>query len=73
MTLNLDSQPIELTCPGCGKKFQEKIGRLKHNPTLPCPGCKTPIRIDANKLRKAIESIQKSADTLGRNLGKLFK
>ena len=73
MKLDLDSRGIELTCPSCGQKFPEKIGRLKHNPTLPCPGCKTPIHIKADQLRRSIETVQKDLDTLGRNLGKLFK
>jgi transcription elongation factor Elf1 len=73
MKLNLDSQPIELTCPGCSKKFSEQIGRVKHSPTITCPGCRQPIKLDAHQLRRSIDTVQKSLDQLGRSLRKLGK
>jgi len=73
MKLNLDSQPIDITCPGCGKKFSEQIGRVKHSPTLTCPGCRHVFRLDAHQLRRRIDAVQKAADQLGRSLGKLGK
>lgn len=73
MKLDLDSQPIDITCPSCGKKFGEKIGRVKHSPTLDCPGCRRQIKLEAHELRRSIDAIQKSLDKLGRSLGKLGK
>lgn len=68
MKLDLDSHTITITCPGCGKKLNEKIGRLKNNPTLTCPGCSNLITIDAHELRSGIQSVQKSLDDLTRSL-----
>ena len=59
MKLDINSQAITLTCPTCKKKFDEKIGRLKQNPTLTCRGCKALITIDANQLRRDIDAIEK--------------
>ena len=73
MKLNIDSQPIEIPCPSCGKKLNEQIGRVKRSPTLTCPGCRQSFALDANQLRRVLESAQKAADQLGRSLGKLGK
>jgi len=39
MALNFDSKELEISCPQCGHKFIERIGRLKGDPSIPCPGC----------------------------------
>lgn len=73
MKLDIDGQSITLTCPGCGKKFDEKIGRLKGHTTLPCRHCRAEIRIDATELRRKVDAIKKAANPLGAALGKLGK
>ena len=73
MKLNIDSQPIEIPCPSCGKKLNEQIGRVKRSPTLTCPGCRQSFTLDAHQLRRVLESVQKAADQLGRSLGNLGK
>ena len=73
MKLNLDSHAITLTCPGCGKKFDEKIGRLKNNPILACPGCQSPVTIKADELRLGIQAVQKSLDDFARTLSDFGK
>lgn len=73
MKLDIDSHAITIACPSCGKKFDEKIGRLKRDPNLTCPGCQTTITVDAAKLRSGIQSAQKSLDRFGRALQKLGK
>lgn len=69
MKLDLGSQPIDITCPGC----REKIGSVKRNSTLPCLGCRHPIRLDTHELRRSIDAIQKTLDQLGRARAKLSK
>lgn len=73
MKLDIDSQPITFACPGCQKKITEKIGRLKHDPKLTCPGCGQSLLIEAKELRRGIESAQKSLDGLASSLRKLGK
>ncbi len=73
MKLDIDGHAVTLTCPSCGKKFDEKIGRLKHDPTLTCPGCLQPVRIEAEQLRRGIQSVQESLNKLTRTLGKIGK
>ncbi len=66
MNLNLDSHTLELSCPGCSKKFKETIGRLKNNPDIPCPGCGATIHIEADQLRNGIQAIQDYLASFGR-------
>ena len=37
---------FDLTCPDCGRKFQETLRRLQDNPSVTCPGCGQ--KIDVN-------------------------
>lgn len=73
MKLDLDSQPITFPCPGCKKKITEKIGRLKRDPKITCPGCGQGILIDGKELRRGIDAAQKSLDSVAASLRKLGK
>jgi DNA-directed RNA polymerase subunit RPC12/RpoP len=73
MTLNFDSSNIELTCPQCAHKFKQRIGRLKNDQDIPCPGCGKPIRIEAKGLRDALKAADISLADFKRMSGKLFK
>ena len=51
---------IDLTCPGCGRKFQQALSRLKKNARIPCPGCHQAITIEgdgANKVSGALQGM----------------
>jgi hypothetical protein len=62
MKINLDSQVIELTCPHCGHKLQESIGKLKTNPTLICGKCQGRVKIDVNNMsRRVFGSVEQNA------------
>jgi len=71
--LDLDSQVLPFPCTGCGKEIKEKIGRLKKNPSLVCPVCRSTIHVKADELLKAIQTIEKELDKLRVTLSKGFK
>lgn len=73
MKLDLDSNIITLTCESCDKKIKETFGRIKNKKTMTCPGCRKTFVIDADKFRRGLESVQKSADGIGRALRNLGK
>lgn len=73
MNMNFDSASIELTCPKCAHKFKERVGRLKNNPTLPCPKCRSAITIKAEGLRDGLKAAEKSIADFKASLGKRFK
>ena len=68
-----DDSPIELTCPNCGHKFSERLGKLKNSPTLACPGCQTPITIDASQLDATVKQVDKKLADFGKALGRFGK
>lgn len=69
----LDNEFADLTCPQCGHKFKERLGKLKANPTLACPGCQVAIPIEADKLRVSLQKVDKSLADLQRTARRLFK
>ena len=69
----LDNETAELTCPQCGHKFKERLGKLKLNPTLTCSKCKVSIPIDANQVRQLMQKIDKSVADIQRAAGRIFK
>lgn len=71
--MNFDSTSIDIECPTCLQQFSEQIGRLKQNPTLNCPVCQQPIRIDATGLSQGLQSVENQLDDLSRALKKLGK
>ena len=73
MKLDLDSRSIEFPCPHCGQELNETIGRLKSNPQLTCTECGKTFGVDADELRKGIDTVQKSLDDFGAMLRKLGK
>lgn len=73
MKVNLDSQKMDITCPHCGHKFKELIGRLKRDPHLTCAGCRKGFDTNAADLRKVIKSIQDRAEKLSRDIEKMFR
>jgi ribosomal protein S27E len=44
----MDSNWLDIQCPGCGHKFARTWGSLRGNPTLNCPGCGESIAIEGN-------------------------
>ncbi|UEP31270.1 MULTISPECIES: hypothetical protein [unclassified Burkholderia] len=71
MTINFDSHRVDVSCPKCNKKVSETLGRLKRDPTLTCPSCKSDIRIDASQFRETERALNKQIEDLKKSLGKL--
>ena len=76
MTGFLDNHQIDIGCPKCGHKIKERLGRLKNNPLLRCPGCGTDIQINAGGpggLRTGLQKMDNAFTGLQRSLKKLGK
>ena len=59
-----DDQQLTFECPGCGHQLTESIGRLKLNPQLTCSGCGKTIQVEADDLRRGLDSAEKALDEL---------
>ena len=68
-----DDKQFTLQCPGCGADLYESIGRLKTNPQLLCSGCGKTIQIEADDLRRGLDSAEKTLDEFHRSVSKMFK
>ena len=62
--MDLTKHEAELTCPGCGRKFKQPLARLVKDPTVNCPGCHQPIKIDAAGFRREAKKIEAAIDGL---------
>lgn len=70
----LDRAKIAITCPNCRRKISERIGRLKKNPELVCPGCGRTIQIEGGaSLDQANRSLEKSVAALNKTIGDFNK
>lgn len=70
MPTDLNSAQIPIECPQCKHQTQQTIGRLRRNPTLTCPSCRSAFRIDGNDLDQKIRSIEQQ---LTKTLNKTIK
>ncbi len=68
MSLDLDSEKINIACPQCSVDFEETISRLKYEPKLCCPHCKHPLGVNLLELHIVLESVKKSSDDLLKKL-----
>lgn len=69
----LDGEVIEISCPHCGNKLKERIGKLKANPTLTCARCRGTVAIKADQMRGEIAKVEKALADLQRTLGRIGK
>ena len=67
-SLGLRKQRIDLTCPACGKKFQEAIARLEDESEFACPHCGQRFNTDNFRIVKGVE---KELDVFRRALKKI--
>ena len=73
MTDLFDSHPVDIPCPKCGHQIKERLGRLKNDAQLTCPGCQSRISSDAKGLRDGLESVDKSLAELKRSIAQFGK
>jgi predicted RNA-binding Zn-ribbon protein involved in translation (DUF1610 family) len=59
-----DAHEITFQCPNCGHELKQTIGRLKANEHMTCSSCGIGINIDASRLAKATEEIQKAIEKI---------
>jgi uncharacterized Zn finger protein len=64
----LDDSAIELSCPDCGHKFTERLGKLKTNPLIPCGGCGKNIQINAQGVDAELRKVDDSLADLRRTI-----
>ncbi|MEW6612686.1 MAG: hypothetical protein AB1409_08095 [Pseudomonadota bacterium] len=64
MTISLDNVAVDLSCPKCGKKLKEKIGRLKRDQHVACPVCGR-VAVDTSQLRRIEDGLNKELSKLG--------
>lgn len=68
-----DATKIDIECPGCGRRIQETLGRLKNSPTLVCPNCQQRIAVDGKEAKKGLDSVDRSLRDLDKALKGLGK
>ena len=59
-----EKETVEVTCPKCGHKSQENVGRLKSD-GYTCPECG--ITLDANQLAVALKEAERRREIEGEN------
>lgn len=72
MTL-IDGAQVDIKCPKCGHKIKQRLARLKSDPTLICPACQQPAKIDAAGLRKDLAGAEAALAQLQKKIKDLSK
>lgn len=68
----LDSAEIEIVCKKCGRKSKKSVGWIKRNRHFTCAcGCR--MLLDADGLLREVGKVDRSVDTLQRDIQKLKK
>lgn len=53
----LDDAPVEIPCPGCGRKKAQSIAWLRENRVFNCDGCGARIEVDSEKLFSQLDAV----------------
>jgi uncharacterized Zn finger protein (UPF0148 family) len=59
---------LDIPCPNCGQKTQEKVRILEKNRKLQCPSCGDSISIDEEELREVLKLLNPISNESKRNL-----
>jgi transcription elongation factor Elf1 len=61
---SVDMHVVRFQCPKCGHELEQTIGQIKSSEHMSCPGCGVGINIDANRLARAADEIQRAIDKM---------
>jgi ssDNA-binding Zn-finger/Zn-ribbon topoisomerase 1 len=64
-----EKEAIEITCPKCGHKSEENVGRLKTD-GYTCPNCG--YTCDPIELARAVKEVEDSIEKLKKKIAKKF-
>jgi hydrogenase maturation factor HypF (carbamoyltransferase family) len=53
---------LEVPCPGCGRKFKQRLSGLNHHHRIACPHCGKAIEISGDGADKAQAELKKLED-----------
>ena len=73
LSRTIDDHELPFECAKCGHQLRERIGHLKTNPDIRCPGCGIMISVEADRLQAGIKKHIKALEDSRRKIRKLFK
>lgn len=53
---------VEVPCPGCGRKFKQRISRLKNHSRISCPHCGNAIELSGQGADDTLAQLKKLED-----------
>ncbi|SEJ53046.1 hypothetical protein SAMN04244572_04360 [Azotobacter beijerinckii] len=62
MTSPIDSQPLQITCSGCGKDFFKAVGDVKRDGQAICPRCGHTVKLDEAGEKTIVSAEQELVD-----------
>src|SRR5260364_208435 len=71
--MNFDKESLDTSCSQCGQKHTEIIGRFQHQPKFALSNCQASICVNADELRRGIESAEKAPNVFRELRGQLLK
>ena len=73
MTINLESNRIEISCPSCSHKISKTLGELKLNKHIKCTSCGHLIQLENSNFKKGLQSAKKNIADFERAISKFGK
>lgn len=59
---------VDITCPGCERKFKVALAKMKPGNTCTCPGCQQTITFRGDNASNIQDSVDKGLNDLDRAL-----
>jgi hypothetical protein len=64
---------VEVPCPGCGRKFKERMANMKPGNVKTCPSCRQSIRYTGDDASKVERELKRSVEKLERTFRDLHR